>query len=390
MIEWPVGFRAFHPVPAVNFELNRWLPLARESEIAAAAARIRSFPDWTREMLALAAAAEREGRELHASTYFRAAEFFLPFNDPQKKRCYDLYRAHFAAAARTVAHERGLAPFAGRVLPFLRFAATGERRDTVVIFGGFDSYMEEYFFWGAELAARGRDVVIFEGPGQGAPLREQGLTMSPDWAAPVAAILDRVGADACTLIGISLGGCLALRAAAFERRVKRVVAFDVLDDFFDCFAARLTSEIADQFRQALQNGDARGGNGLMERLVKNIPDLAWSLAHGMEVSGAPTPFDFLTWLQAMSTAAISGEVSQDVLLLAGAEDHIVPLRQLHRQAQALAKAKSVTTRLFTAADHTQNHCQVGNIALALDAIDHWLALQLRIEEQRAAAAPQAR
>jgi hypothetical protein len=40
-----------------------------------------------------------------------------------------------------------------------------------------------------------------------------------------------------TLVGISLGGCLAIRAAAFEPRVRGVVAFDVLSDFFECMMA---------------------------------------------------------------------------------------------------------------------------------------------------------
>ncbi|MBU0991942.1 MAG: hypothetical protein KJ737_05560 [Proteobacteria bacterium] len=45
--------------------------------------------------------------------------------------------------------------------------------------------------------------------------------------------------DCCFIgCGISLGGYLAIRAAAFEPRIKRVVAMDVMADFFECFSSR--------------------------------------------------------------------------------------------------------------------------------------------------------
>ena len=43
----------------------------------------------------------------------------------------------------------------------------------------------------------------------------------------MAAVLDHFGLADVTLIGLSLGGYLAPRAAAFEERIKRVVAHDV-------------------------------------------------------------------------------------------------------------------------------------------------------------------
>ena len=43
-----------------------------------------------------------------------------------------------------------------------------------------------------------------------------------------------------------------------------------------------------------------------------------------------------------------------------------------RQVKALANAKSVTDRIFTKEDHAQNHCQIGNIDLALDIMVKWI------------------
>jgi hypothetical protein len=54
-----------------------------------------------------------------------------------------------------------------------------------------------------------------------------------------------------------------------------------------------------------------------------------------------------------------------VLLLAGAEDHYVPIRQLSDQLNTLTNARSVTARVFTRHEQAQSHVQVGNIGLAV-------------------------
>ena len=76
--------------------------------------------------------------------------------------------------------------------------------------------------------------MAFEGPGQVEVLEEGRRSMTPHWHKPVRAVLDGYGLDEVTLLGISLGGCLAIRAAAFERRVKRVIAFDAMTDLLAC------------------------------------------------------------------------------------------------------------------------------------------------------------
>jgi pimeloyl-ACP methyl ester carboxylesterase len=79
---------------------------------------------------------------------------------------------------------------------------------------------------------------MFDGPGEGTTLMREGIPMTPQWEKPVAAILDHLQIDKATLLGISLGGCLAIRAAASEPRIERVIAFDVMLDFFECVTSR--------------------------------------------------------------------------------------------------------------------------------------------------------
>jgi hypothetical protein len=60
------------------------------------------------------------------------------------------------------------------------------------------------------------------------------------------------------------------------------------------------------------------------------------------------------------------------LLLAGAEDHYVPLQQLWDQARMLTSARSITARVFTADEHAQAHCQVGNLPLVVRVMSDWI------------------
>jgi pimeloyl-ACP methyl ester carboxylesterase len=267
------------------------------------------------------------------------------------------------------------------VAPRDRRAAEGREKDTILLHGGFDSFMEEFVEWAAYFARSGYRVVLFEGPGQGAALRRSGLVMGPDWERPVAAMLDHFAIERCTILGVSLGGYLAPRAAAFEPRIRRVVAFDVLDDFFDCFAARAPEAVVQQLRQLLATEQRQVVNDLAARLTAANPTTEWAIAHGLHVSGARDAFEFLRWLEQMNTTPFSHRITQDFLLLAGAGDHIVPLRQFYRQAQNLRNVRSFTGRVFTAREDAENHCQIGNVGLALKFVVSWLDFQLAAEAE---------
>jgi hypothetical protein len=90
------------------------------------------------------------------------------------------------------------------------------------------------------------------------------------------------------------------------------------------------------------------------------------------VFGVDTPAKALAAVRSMRTDDVSSRITQDVLLMAGAEDHYVPLRQLGAQVETLTNARSVTARVFTRAESAQNHCQIGNLGLALHVMLSWL------------------
>jgi hypothetical protein len=88
--------------------------------------------------------------------------------------------------------------------------------------------------------------------------------------------------------------------------------------------------------------------------------------------GAATTADLFQVWRAYCTHDVSLLVTQDVLLMAGTADHYIPFPMLADQQLSLTAARSVTARAFTETEHAQNHCQVGNIGLAISVILSWL------------------
>jgi hypothetical protein len=92
----------------------------------------------------------------------------------------------------------------------------------------------------------------------------------------------------------------------------------------------------------------------------------------MHMLGAQTPYEYVQKAGEYRTWDVSHMLQQDVLLLAGTEDFIVPLEQFYWQIEALKNVRSLTARMFTRAEQAQNHCQVGNLGLAIDVITNWI------------------
>jgi alpha-beta hydrolase superfamily lysophospholipase len=365
--------------------MNRWFSWVGEKgmldEMRSAAPRIANYRDWKREFLALAENAAGEGHILRAGFYFRAADFFMRTDDPDRSNA----RERFLGAMRSVygldqlgRHE---VPYAADgvkgSLPAYRFTPS-RPKGTIVFFGGFDSYIEELtsaFFY---LRDAGYEVVAFEGPGQGGALNDAGLHMTTEWHEPVKAVLDYFKLDHVTLAGLSMGGCLVMRAAAFEPRVDRVVAYDVYPDALDTTLRQVKPVQRGLLKVLLKLRAAPVVNAIARRVAKKSPIAQWGIETGMHVTGSSSPYGYFQSTKAFVTADVSALIKQDVLLLAGSEDHLVPMAHFYHQIKTLKNARSITARLFTKSDNAQSHCQVGNYGLAFRTIVNWLdAMQVQ-------------
>jgi hypothetical protein len=66
---------------------------------------------------------------------------------------------------------------------------------------------------------------------------------------------------------------------------------------------------------------------------------------------------------AYTLAPVADRIRQDVLILAGTEDHFVPIHQTADFKKALVNARSVTTRIFDRPSGGAGHCQGGALTL---------------------------
>jgi alpha-beta hydrolase superfamily lysophospholipase len=314
---------------------------------------------------------------LRAHTYFRTAEFFLPPADPRRAISFRSNVSAFYAGldALQVPYQRLLVPYGHYHLNALYYSgpAGAEHRPLLVVVGGYDSTLEElYLSIGAAALAHGYSVLTYEGPGQGSVLREQGLHMQADWETPNAAVLSQFLSThsrptKIVLLGESLGGYLAPRAAAYDSRIDGVVAFDV---WFDGYAIATRKVPAAAFWLR-----AHGYEHLLDELAQRSsdPGARWSVENGEWVFGVSGPFAVLDTFKSYDLAPVAGRITQDVLLLAGTADHFVPLEQLQRERASLTRARSVTAVVFDRDSGGSLHCQIGAPTLWQATLFDWLA-----------------
>jgi len=368
-ITFPVGYHKFHKKQFYNFQLNRWYSLgyARFEDMLEAGKNIRKYEDWKPEMVRIAEKAVHENRIMNAAIYFRSAEFYTLPQDPDKELLYDKFSELFYMAFQDDEIQKFQIPYQDSFVPAIKVSPQKEKQGTIIVHGGFDSLIEEWYLMMKYLANDGYEVIGFEGPGQGAALKKAGLAFDYKWEKPTSAILDYFSLDDVTLFGLSLGGWLCLRASAFEPRIKKVIASGHAIHYLEIPPAAIGWIF--KFFMKYENLFNKSSYWKM----KNNPRMKWEIGNAMYMSKSETPFEGAQMSLDLSRENMrADQIWQDVLLLSGKNDHFIPIKLHERQVKALVNAKSVTDRIFTKEEHAQNHCQIGNIGLSLDVMVNWI------------------
>ncbi|KAF4505892.1 hypothetical protein G6O67_007795 [Ophiocordyceps sinensis] len=268
-----------------------------------------------------------------AATYFRSAEFLLHGNpaDPRLGPLWD---------SQIEAFDHGLAllkPPGRRVtintpdfdIPAIWITPSGEKkkRPTIITGFGYDNTQEElYHLIGLAALERGYNVLSYEGPGQPAVLRKQKLGFIHDWERVVTPVMDYalgqkdvVDPSSVGLVGFSLGGYLAPRAAAFDHRFAAIMALDGVWDF--------GSIIKNTFGPDLIKVYAAGDRAKFDSLAaarfldpQSPSFLRWGLEQGLWAFNTRSPFDLVTRsanfslegvVHKIKTPVFVGEAEQD-------------------------------------------------------------------------------
>ncbi|MBS0287540.1 MAG: alpha/beta fold hydrolase [Proteobacteria bacterium] len=307
---------------------------------------------------------------LRASNYHRTSGFFLNENTDDfrfmaawKKSC-DLFTK--AMSLYSYNFEIINIPFEEGTLPgyFVSPDNSGTPRPTLIALTGFDGTKEELFLQsGFEALSRGYNFLCFEGPGQGAVVREQKLYFRHDWEKIVTPIVDfaharsEVDSKRIALMGVSYGGYLAARAAAFEPRLAALIANDGLYDLYE--ATMAYSEKSAELRQSVQT---------------SLPTtVRWALAQAKWVFQA-SPEEYIEKLKKYTLKEVASKISCPTLICEAENDHFFK-GQPEKIFDALTCQKSYIR--FTEEEGAGEHCHVGALALFNARIFDWLNNTLR-------------
>jgi pimeloyl-ACP methyl ester carboxylesterase len=358
----------------------------------------RAIPDgdeasWHREWKATAERVEELGRKsladgrrvsarealLRASNYYRTAEFFQrkdPATDPIMLSLSRLARETFVATIALMDRpvEQIRIPYADTALPGYLFLVddSGGPRPTVVYTNGYDSTAEESWFAIAAAALdRGYNVLAYDGPGQGALIREEGMLFRPDWEAVLGPVLDyaetraEIDTDAIAHFGYSLGAYLVARAAAFDHRAAALILDDGVFDFHQAYR----NEIPGFLMRRILAGHDRLPNALAAVLVKRRTQIRWGLNNGKWTMGGNSYADFIRRTPAYTLAGIADRITAPTLIMDAAADQF-----LGGQPATLAHAMTAPTTMahFTTAEGAGEHCHVGSLTRAHQVIFDWL------------------
>jgi pimeloyl-ACP methyl ester carboxylesterase len=320
---------------------------------------------------------------LRASTYFRMSEFYLHGN-PSDPRILESARASQqsyskAASLMGATWEPVEVPYEGTTLPgyFYKVDESDTPRPTIIFHGGYDSSVEELYYFGAAAAVRrGYNCLTFDGPGQGLPMREQGLPFRYDWEKVVTPAVDYavarkdVDGERLALIGMSLGGYLAARAAAFEHRFKAAVFFDGVFDYGGAMKNLLPSEAT----QAYASGDNAGGDKVVQKVMSEVTNVRWAITQGLWSFKSPSIADFLEQTKKMSMEGVADQIQCPCLVLE-ADGDLFFKGQPRQIYDALRSPKDFYA--FTAEDGAENHCQSGALGFKDEVVFNWIDTVLK-------------
>ncbi len=348
-------------------DIDSWTIAFRDLAIAVEA--------LAQQALAAGHQASARDRFLRAAHYYFTADHYTFAGRPSYHILWQKSVACFRQAAALA--DPPIEPvgilYEGRQLPgyFFHPDKQRQRRPTLLAMSGFDGSAETlYFSIGAGAAGRGYNVLTFEGPGQRDVMQMYpDLPFRPDYEKPISAAVDyalarpEVDPERLALIGFSFGGHLALRGAAYDQRIKALIA----DAPCPNFGALLLADFPPEFRRLPP--DAMDAAMEDERPQISGPQRA-SLELLYRSMGAEKASTLLQRLAEYNFTDLQRITCPTLSLVSEGEGEtaIQWARDFHQAIPAAHK----TLRLFTAREGADAHCQLNNLVVLNNAVCDWL------------------
>ncbi len=215
-------------------------------------------------------------------------------------------------------------------------------------------------------------MLAFDGPGQGAALREQRLTFRPDWEAVMTPVIDfaltrsEIASQEIALFGYSLGGYLVARAAAFDTRIAALV----LDDGIFDFHAAMNNALPSFVSRWIDEGNDEAATPVLALLMSVNTQVRWAIRNGLWTMGIETPAGIPRAFRDYSLAGIADRITAPTLVLDAENDQFLK-GEPQRAAAAMVNAETTVVTLLES-DGAGEHCHMGAASRAHQVIFDWL------------------
>jgi esterase/lipase len=346
---------------------SAWHHTALETEMKANVSLSKGENDTARDLY------------LRAFNYYRVCEFYLHGNPEDPRILENWNKSHecfqIAAKLSNPQIEAVEIPYENTTLPgyFYRVDNSGKPRPTLLLQTGFDGTQEELYVYAVAANQRGYNVLTFEGPGQGRVIRVQGLPFRSDWEKVVEPVvtyaLSRkdVDSDHLAIYGLSFGGYLAPRAAAYDHRIKAVIANGGVYDPIMGMPEEFNIS-REEFVDYLKSNPQEFNDEIMKRMNSSTL-MRWSFENGMYTFKASSPSEFLLKYSECNMIDSADKIVCPTLVCDSEND-----LTMSGQSQALYKHLNCTKTfiLFKTSEGAGDHCQAGNLPLSNKRVFDWL------------------
>jgi dienelactone hydrolase len=214
---------------------------------------------------------------------------------------------------------------------------SGTVRPTVVYTGGFESTCEEgYALIGAAALKCGYHFLAYDGPGQGAMVREKRIPFRPDWENVLGPVVDyalsvpEIDGDELVLFGAGLGGHLVARHAVHDHRSAAVIHDGGMTTFYASWP-----QLPEAILELIEEEHDDEATALLETLVNEDPEVRSRLRYGRWSFGARSTPDYVRKTAEYTLTANDVQAIRTPVLVLEAEDETAFAGQASNFARAM-------------------------------------------------------